>query len=301
MSTRVYISGRMHRVGVGELDADRATARSFIESLGSDHTAFAFEKLPEGRPVFPSDSEGEIARSQVFVLLLATSLSPRVVDELRFAQRCGLECHVLVKHGGERSAAASAFLKEAGCRVTPYGVGAFDLAAALTTVLGNRADGLRLVRPLTESLDKDWDRLIVELARDSERIFGLSPTAFEELLAELLSAFGYEVALTPRTGDGGKDIIARRGFDLVFPPTTYYVEAKLWRPDRRVGRPIIQRLFGAGKADSVDGVMLVTTSGFAATVLPFLQTNRLDHFVRLVDGSMLPNWYADYLGRRKVL
>src|SRR5258708_40197380 len=41
-------------------------------------------------------------------------------------------------------------------------------------------------------------------------LISLTPRQFEELIAEIWSRFGYEVELTARTRDGGRDIIAIR-------------------------------------------------------------------------------------------
>jgi len=287
---RIFISSRMSN---GELDDDRKAACALVAQMGSPFSAFAIDKLPDPPIVFPSDAESEISRSQMFVLLMARTLSPRVVDELRFAQRLGLACYVLLR-GDSRTPAVSAFLKSCGCPVYPYGDGDASLANVLGEILRDRISWNETAEAAIEFGCDAWDAIVLELRQRPERVYALTPRRFEELVAELLRGFGYQIELTPTTNDGGRDIIARRSRDIAF-PSLYYVEAKLWAPDTKVGRPIIQKLLGAGKADQVNGVMLITPSQFARTVVPYLEDRRLLEFVRLVDGKMLPTWYLQYL------
>lgn len=54
------------------------------------------------------------------------------------------------------------------------------------------------------------DELVHHLARHPELLYELNPRRFEELVAELLKAQGFEPTLTPQTRDGGCDIRAAR-------------------------------------------------------------------------------------------
>ena len=59
------------------------------------------------------------------------------------------------------------------------------------------------------------ERLISELYRDPIQLKTIDRHRFEEVVAQLFHGFGYDVELTKRTRDGGKDIIAisRRDFN----------------------------------------------------------------------------------------
>lgn len=50
--------------------------------------------------------------------------------------------------------------------------------------------------------------LIVSLRADPRRLYDLSPQRFEEVVAELLASFGWNVGLPPTSRDGGLDILA---------------------------------------------------------------------------------------------
>lgn len=63
-----------------------------------------------------------------------------------------------------------------------------------------------------------WEAILRLLSENPAELFRFSkdPRAFEEFIAETYRRDGYEVVLTPRSGDGGKDIIATRsGFGSI--------------------------------------------------------------------------------------
>lgn len=45
--------------------------------------------------------------------------------------------------------------------------------------------------------------VIKAIAKEPNKLHKISPREFEEVVAELLAAFGWEVSLTPATRDGG--------------------------------------------------------------------------------------------------
>lgn len=52
-------------------------------------------------------------------------------------------------------------------------------------------------------------QILFELKNNPLYVYQLSPREFEEVVAELFKAKGYEVKLTPATRDGGRDIIVK--------------------------------------------------------------------------------------------
>lgn len=89
----------------------------------------------------------------------------------------------------------------------------------------------------------------------------LSPRQFEELLASVYSALGWEVQLTRQVQDGGKDIIATR--EIEGQRTVVYVEAKRYRKDRPVDLGTVKEFAATVAGDGVQKGILVTTSGFS--------------------------------------
>lgn len=89
-----------------------------------------------------------------------------------------------------------------------------------------------------------------------------SPGAFEEYVAYLYRQLGYHATVTPRSGDGGKDIILRDSLGEIF-----YVECKCYSKQSVVGRRVIQLLVGAAKGDEVVALATVTTGRFTKTAI----------------------------------
>ena len=79
---------------------------------------------------------------------------------------------------------------------------------------------------------------------------------FEREFAGLLRRNGWVAQETKKSGDGGIDIEATdpRGCSVA-------IECKRWRQENKVGRPAIQKLYGAALND-YDRLVVITTSGF---------------------------------------
>jgi restriction endonuclease Mrr len=83
---------------------------------------------------------------------------------------------------------------------------------------------------------------------------------FEQLVAELFARDGFDVALTPASGDEGVDLYAARHTGLG--SLLYVVQCKRWAQERPVGPDIVLALKGAIDRDGASGGVLATTSYF---------------------------------------
>ena len=93
-----------------------------------------------------------------------------------------------------------------------------------------------------------------------ERLFELTPRQFEELVAELFDGFGFEVELTQRTRDGGRDIVAmRRGIYRA----KCLIECKHYAKHRKVGIAPVRALHGTTLDDRATKGILATTARFS--------------------------------------
>lgn len=102
--------------------------------------------------------------------------------------------------------------------------------------------------------------LIAKLAEYPEERFHLNPRLFEEVVAEILFRMGYEVQLTPQSGDKGRDIICNYGTPI--DPILMLVECKRYAAHRLVGPEPITRLWFRMFNDNANMAMVVTTSSF---------------------------------------
>ena len=104
-------------------------------------------------------------------------------------------------------------------------------------------------------------RYIMErLDANPELLKDLNRRLFEEVVAEVFHGLGYEVELTKRTRDGGKDIIAIRTIDSV--AIRYLIECKRPDPGKPIGVSTVRELLGVSIDDPTTKALLVTTTSF---------------------------------------
>lgn len=113
---------------------------------------------------------------------------------------------------------------------------------------------------LRVSLEDINEELIAYLAAHPEKMRELSPRKFEELVADLFRNQGFEVMLTPRSRDGGMDVIAvqRSGIGTVM----IIVECKRYAATNKVGVEIVRGLYGVVEQHRATQGIVATTSYF---------------------------------------
>ena len=97
----------------------------------------------------------------------------------------------------------------------------------------------------------------------------LNPYQFEDLTGFLFKEEGWEVEITSKSRDGGKDVIARR-IDTGI-PFVAYVQAKRNRESRKVGISEVKEFVATVAGDNVDVGYLVTTSYFSKPATQWLR------------------------------
>ena len=107
---------------------------------------------------------------------------------------------------------------------------------------------------------------------DPDFIYKIKPYQFEELVAELLEREGFNVNLTKKTHDGGKDIFIAQNNTLG--NFLYYVECKQFSPNNHVGVKLVRELYGTVSADRATAGILVTTSYFSKQAIDFVENVR---------------------------
>lgn len=120
--------------------------------------------------------------------------------------------------------------------------------------------------------------LIARIMRSPSEVKNLTPRQFEEFVAEILSQLGFsDVILTPRSGDGGKDVIASHQVNGI--PLSFYFECKRYADGNKIQLETLRALLGtmAHDARQVNKGVLVTTSTFTKGSKKFiLAESRLD-------------------------
>ena len=106
---------------------------------------------------------------------------------------------------------------------------------------------------------------------------GLSPHAFEQLVADYYRNAGYQVRLTasPGASDGGVDLIARRSGQLLL------IQCKHWRAN--VGVAVVREMYGLLHHHAASAGVIVTTGRYSADAHRFAERKPIE----LVDGEEL--------------
>lgn len=159
--------------------------------------------------------------------------------------------------------------------------------AALVDVEDSVAEGF-----LIRSIALPWFEITRELERNPDFLFQFvnHPRLFEEFIAGAYERAGWdEVILTPRSNDGGRDVIAsKRGFGAI----RFLEQAKAYSPGHLVTHNDVRAMLGVLSSDqNASKCLITTTSDFQATVAsckqfkPFIP-NRLE----LKNGDATLKW-----------
>jgi len=132
--------------------------------------------------------------------------------------------------------------------------------------------------------------LIDYLKKHPRAMYEIKPRQFEELIAEILASYGWQVNLTPATRDGGYDIYA------ISPvsgneTTSWIIECKKNSPNRKVGIDIVRALYGLRADLKVANALLATTSYFSRDAHAY-KASRYD--LKLKDYGNILEWINDY-------
>jgi hypothetical protein len=145
---------------------------------------------------------------------------------------------------------------------------------------------LRLTNVLTSEL--------VSYVREQPELLQLlRPRQFEELVAELLSSFGWQVEMSAPVRDGGYDLFAISK-DISGIPTSWIIECKKYPRERVVGVDVVRSLYGVKNEVGAANVLLATTSGFSEGVKRY-KSSRYD--IALCDYNLLLQWTKQYKPR----
>jgi restriction system protein len=139
--------------------------------------------------------------------------------------------------------------------------------------------------------------LVIALKAEPELLAELDPRQFEEVTAEIFRDKGFEVELTKRTRDGGKDVIAFHKDQLGI-RTKYIIECKNYSDTNKVGVDIVRSLYGVKNSRSGGNVgIIVTTSTFTSVAREFVENEASTNLdLTLADKKQLLAWLNDYGG-----
>jgi len=106
-----------------------------------------------------------------------------------------------------------------------------------------------------------WFAILEELKKSPDDIHRVPWRKWEEIIAVAYRADGFEVVLTDRSGDDGRDVIATRGG---FGSIRILDQVKCYKPGHLVSADDVRSMLGVLEAESnASKGVISTTSGFA--------------------------------------
>ena len=157
------------------------------------------------------------------------------------------------------------------------------IPAALVVTGGQVAEG-----QLIDALAVPWLEIINQLEKDPNFLHQLDWRKVEELIAGAYKREGWpEVILTPRSGDGGRDVIASKpGLGAI----RIYDQVNAYSPGHRVPAEDVRALVGVLTVhQNVSKAVITTTSLFAPGVGNEFQA-LIPYRLELKDGPKLREW-----------
>jgi len=137
---------------------------------------------------------------------------------------------------------------------------------------------------------------LIEALKSSPYLLGeLTSRQFEEIVAEVFRAKGFQVDLTKRTRDGGKDIIAIHTDSLGI-KNKYFIECKCYAESNKIGVDIVRALHGVKNIkDGPNKAIIVTTSTFTSGAKKFVENEASSSWdLALADREQLLGWLGEY-------
>jgi restriction system protein len=130
---------------------------------------------------------------------------------------------------------------------------------ALLDFGGNTDDG-RLVRAVATP----WFEIMRIIQQDPNSIYQIDWRKWEEIIAGAYTREGYEVILTPRSGDGGRDVIATKsGIGSI----RFFDQVKAYKPSHLVTAEEVRAMLGVIQGyQNVSKRIITSTSDFAPGV-----------------------------------
>ncbi|MFO0908718.1 MAG: restriction endonuclease [Isosphaeraceae bacterium] len=136
-------------------------------------------------------------------------------------------------------------------------------------------------RERVERMHRQAQRADLKLAQ----LGSLTPEGFEEFVAELFEAMGYEVETVGGSGDEGADLRVKRGGLLAVVQCKYHTRGV-------VGSPELQKFLGTVHHTRSHKGFFVTTRTFSLAAEKFVA----QHPIELIDGPRLVELVQDALG-----
>ena len=151
---------------------------------------------------------------------------------------------------------------------------------------------------LVQAVAIPWFKIIELLSRSPEAMYEIDWRKWEEIIAAAYSHQGFDVVLTPRSNDKGRDVIATsKGLGSV----RFFEQVKAYRPGHVVTAEEVRAMVGVLTLDpNVSKGLVTTTSTFAPGVMQDPEIARLMPYrLELKGGNALLEWLTTIAAEKK--
>ena len=145
---------------------------------------------------------------------------------------------------------------------------------------------------LVDGVSIAWDELIRAFQNNPDELYTIDPRKLEEIIAGAYKLHGYEVELTPRSGDRGRDVVAtKHGVGSI----RIFDQIKRYKISRPVSAEEVRSLLGViSSAGNVSKGVITTTSTFAPRLLDDDDIRRqVPHRLELKPRDVLLKWLQE--------
>jgi restriction system protein len=159
--------------------------------------------------------------------------------------------------------------------------------------------GRTLEGVLIEAIAAPWFEILDHFHRHPESIYEIDSRTWEEIIAGAWKREGYEVELTPRSGDKGRDVVAtQRGWRGT--SIRIFDQVKAYAPGNPVTADEVRSMLGViTGAGNVSKGVITTTSRFAPRIMDDEGLARNIPFrLELKDRDVLLAWLNDISTRK---
>jgi restriction system protein len=149
---------------------------------------------------------------------------------------------------------------------------------------------------IIEAVTIPWFEIIKLLERDANAAYQIDWRQWEEIIAGAYKASGHDAILTPRSNDGGRDVIAT----LPGVRIRFFEQVKAYKPDHLVTAEQVMSMVGVISSEgNVSKGIVITTSNFAPGVLKDPRITRLMPYrLELRGRDALIEWLRIAAGRK---
>ena len=157
-------------------------------------------------------------------------------------------------------------------------------------------DTLVNAEPIIVVANQVNEKLIDYFSKHPNELKIINRRLFEEFIAELFLGFGYNVELTQRTRDGGRDIVAIKNSETEL---KYLIECKRPDPGTKIGVKPVRELLGVKQDERATKAILVTTSYFSKDALQLFERNKWELEPKDFDG--IYDWIKMYKQKKNIV